>query len=89
MMPSFFKMEPFTEHSEANFWKAGAQSTWILAPFSGIKSITAATTVSLRQSVTFFPPKAGLVWKFFPEGAQKIQTVLKPKAEGQSGFLGS
>ena len=38
--------------------------------------------------VTFFPPKAGLVWKFFPEGAQKSQTVLKPKAEGQSDSFG-
>ena len=38
----------------------------------------------LKKNVTFFPPKAGLVWKFFPEGAQKSQTVLKPKAEGQT-----
>ena len=30
------------------------------------------------RSVTFFPPKAGPVWKFWPEGAKKIQTVLKP-----------
>ena len=41
-----------------------------------------------RLSVIFFPPKAGLVWKFFPEGAQRSQTVLKPKAEGQSDFFG-
>jgi hypothetical protein len=43
--------------------------------------------MSSHWSVTFFPP-AGLVWKFFPEGAQTVQTVLKPKAEGQSGFFG-
>ena len=42
----------------------------------------------LLLSVTFFPPKAGLVWKFFPEGVQKSQTVLKPKAEGQSESFG-
>ena len=41
-----------------------------------------------RLSVTFFPLKAGLVWEFFPEGAQKSQTVLKPKAEGQSDSFG-
>ena len=32
--------------------------------------------------------KAGLVWKFFPERAQKSQTVLKLKAEGQSDSFG-
>ena len=35
-------------------------------------------------SSTFFPPKARLVWEFFPDEAQKIQTVLMPKAEGHS-----
>ena len=29
-----------------------------------------------------------LIWKFFPSGAQKIQTVLQPSASGQSGFFG-
>ena len=29
--------------------------------------------------VTFFPPKVGPVWIYLPEGAKKIQTVLKPK----------
>ena len=38
--------------------------------------------------VTFFPPKAGLVWKIFPEGAQKSQTVLKEKAERQCDSFG-
>ena len=40
------------------------------------------------MSVTFFPPKAELVWKFFPKGAQQSQTVLKPKAEAQSDSFG-
>ena len=37
--------------------------------------------------VTFFPPEAGLVWIYLPEGAKTVQTVLKPKAEGQSGLF--
>ena len=41
-----------------------------------------------QMNVTFFPPKAGLVWKFFSEVAQKSQIVLKPKAEGQSDSFG-
>jgi hypothetical protein len=32
----------------------------------------------MKRYVTFFPQKAGLVWKFFPEEAQTIQTVLNP-----------
>ena len=38
--------------------------------------------------VTFFPPKAGLVWKFLPEEAQRSKTVLMLKVEGQSGSFG-
>ena len=28
--------------------------------------------------MSFFQPKLGLIWKFFPSGAQKSQTVLQP-----------
>ena len=52
---------------------------------SGVSRTTACSGV---RSGRFFSSKAGLVWKFFPEGAQKSQTVLKPKAEGQSESFG-
>ena len=38
--------------------------------------------------VTVLPPKAAHVWEFLPEGAQKMQTLLKLKAEGESAFKG-
>ena len=50
MIPSFFRIEPSIDHSEASFWKPVAQSTWILAPVWGMNSMTAETTQSLRQS---------------------------------------
>ena len=38
--------------------------------------------------MSFFQPKLGLIWKFFPSGAQKSQTVLQPSASGQSDSFG-
>ena len=29
--------------------------------------------------MSFFQPKLGLIWKFFPSGAQKSQTVLQER----------
>ena len=37
-------------------------------------------------SVTVLLLKAAHVWVFLPEGAQKMQTLLKPKAEGECIF---
>ena len=39
------------------------------------------------MNVTVLPPKAAHVWEFLPEGAKKMQTLLKPKAEGESAFF--
>ena len=49
-MPSFLRMEPSRQHSEANFWNPVAQSTWTTVPESGTSSSTAATRASLRLS---------------------------------------
>ena len=38
--------------------------------------------------ISFFQPKLGQIWNFFPFRSQKIQTVLQPSASGQSGFFG-
>ena len=40
--------------------------------------------INLLSLILLVCNMAGLVWKFFPEGAQKSQTVMKSKAEGQS-----
>ena len=39
------------------------------------------------KTVTVLPPKAAHVWVFLPEGAKKMQTLVKPKAEGESVFF--
>ena len=50
---------------------------------------SASLSIAMWQvRMSFFQPKLGLIWKFFPSGAQKSQTVLQPSASGQSDSFG-
>jgi hypothetical protein len=60
----------------------------LTAPLFCLLPIRGPLFPTYNKYVTFFPLKAELVWEFFPSGAQKSQTVLKPKAEGQSDTFG-
>ena len=41
-----------------------------------------------KTHVIVFLAKVESIWTFLDEGARNIQTLLKPKAEGESNFFG-